>query len=96
MVSIRPDWQERLAELYSGEAVLERAQERAADIPDSPTPSGGRPTRILTPDVAAQVLLDLGRYSYRKTGRIHEISDRWLREAHRDGRLEAMADGQYS
>ena len=94
-VSLRPDWQRRLAGLYSEGAVLERARQRAEGLPVSPTPQGGRPPRILPAKIAAAVLLDLGRHSYRYTARKHELSYGWVREAHQDGRLEAMADGRY-
>ena len=95
MVSLRPDWQQRLAELYSDEAVLERAEGRAEGLAVSPTAQGGRPRVVLPAKVAGAVLRDLAGHSYRYTARKHGLSYGWLREAHQDGRLEAMADGRY-
>ena len=95
MVSIRPDWQQRLAEWYSDDAVLARAEARAEELPVSPAPKGGRPRLALEPGIAEAVLRDLARFSYRYTARKHELSYTWLRAAHQDGRLEAMADGHY-
>ena len=96
MVGIRSDWQERLAEWYSEEADLERAEQRAEELPISASPKGGRPRLVLDPWKAKAVLTDLAaRFSYRHTAKKHDVSYNWLRAAHQDGRLEAMADGHY-
>ena len=90
-IGIRPDWQQRLAHLYSDEAELERAEMRAAALPLSPASRGGRPPKVLKPKIAAAVLQDLERHSYRYTAKKHELSNTWLRISHQDGRLAAMA-----
>ena len=96
MVGIRSDWQQRLVEWYSEEANLERAEQRAEELPMSPSPRGGRPPLALEPWKATAVLTDLAaRFSYRYTAKKHDVSYNWLRTAHQDGRLEAMADGHY-
>ena len=91
MVVIRSDWQQRLAEWYSEGADLERAERRADELPISPSPKGGRPRLVLDPWKARAVLTDLARFSYRYTAKKHDVSYNWLRTAHQDGRLEAMA-----
>lgn len=94
MVTLRPDWQERLAALHSAEAQVERAEERAAELRPSARGRGGRPARALAPALAAAVLVDLERWSLRYVaGKYaeHRLSVAWLHAAWRDGRLRRMA-----
>ena len=60
---------------------------------DSPDPRPGRPPIVLYPGVAAQVIHELevvGR-SYRAVARRCGRNRQWLRDAHKDGRLQEMA-----
>ena len=95
MVTLRPDWQQRLTQWHSDDAELERAEFRAAELPVTTTDKGGRPRKVLPAKRAAKVLHDLGRFSYRYTAKKHDLSYSWLRDAYQEGRLEAMADGHY-
>ena len=63
---------------------------------DTPDPRPGRPAIVLYPSVAAQVLLELevDRRSYQAVARRCRRSKPWLIAAHRDGRLQEMAEGR--
>ena len=74
--------------VYSEQEALARML--ADDMPD---PRRGRPPIVLYASVAAQVLQELevdGR-SYRAVARRCGRSRQWLRDAHKDGRLQDMA-----
>ena len=63
---------------------------------DTPDPRPGRPPIVLYPGVAAQVLHELeqdGR-SYAVVARRCRRTKPWLIAAHRDGRLQEMAEGR--
>ena len=91
MVTLRPGWERRLAELHSDAAEEERALERAAQLRPSPRGKGGRPPRTLPPELAAAVLEDLEQWSLRYVAAKRGVSYEWLRNAWRDGRLRRWA-----
>ena len=90
MVTLRLDYQQRMAALFSDEAELARAEERAADM-GPPRGKGGRPPRVLSQMKAAAVLEDLERGSFKWVAGKHDLSVGWLHEARKDGRLRRWA-----
>ena len=63
---------------------------------DTPDPRPGRPAIVLYPRVAAQVLqeLEVDRRSYGVVARRCRRTKPWLIAAHREGRLQEMAEGR--
>ena len=90
MVTLRPDYQRRMAALFSDEGELARAEERAEAL-GPPRGKPGRPPRVLSQAKAAAVLEDLERGSFKWVAGKHDLSVGWLHEARRDGRLRRWA-----